>query len=43
VPIRDRGVSLPARLAEVIDEALADDPDLAFPTAGELRDALRAT
>ncbi len=42
VPIRDRGVEVPARLADLLDEALADDPELCFATAMELRVALDA-
>jgi serine/threonine protein kinase len=42
VPIRDRGVQVPARLATTLDEALADDPELRFVTAAELRTALEA-
>ena len=40
VPIRDRGVPVPARLATTLDEALADDPELRYGTAAELRAAL---
>jgi len=42
VPIRRRERSVPAPLAEVIDEALREDPDGAFHTAGELRGVLLA-
>jgi hypothetical protein len=43
VPVLRRGVPLPARLADVLDEALADRPTLAFPSAAELRRALEGT
>ncbi|TVT55841.1 serine/threonine protein kinase [Amycolatopsis rhizosphaerae] len=42
VPLRQRGVPVPDRLATLLDEALADDPDLRFGTATELRAALEA-
>ena len=32
---------LPAAVATVVDRAIADDPDRRYPTAAELRDALR--
>jgi serine/threonine-protein kinase len=40
VPIRQRNPQVPARLAEVIDRALIDDPDILFKTAVELKRAL---
>ncbi len=42
VPIRQRDGSIPARLAKVIDEALADNPDITFKSALELKKALEA-
>lgn len=41
IPIRRRDPSLPAALAEVIDEALRDRPVLGFGSAAALREALR--
>jgi serine/threonine-protein kinase len=41
VPIRQRQPSLSKRLAEVIDEALVDDPEITFPTAAALERALK--
>lgn len=40
VPIGERGVPVPERLAATLDDALADDPELRFVTAAELRAAL---
>jgi serine/threonine-protein kinase len=40
VPIRRRRQSVPAKLADLIDRALKDDPELHFKTAAEFRDAL---
>ncbi len=40
VPIRQREPKVPARLAEVIDLALIDQPHIHFKTAGEFRQAL---
>jgi serine/threonine-protein kinase len=40
VPIRQRAPSIPAKLAEVIDLALIDKPQIHFKTAAELRQAL---
>lgn len=40
VPIRRRDPSIPQRLAEVIDHALVDQPEIGFKTAKEFRDAL---
>jgi hypothetical protein len=42
VPLRDRDRELPKALAQVLDEALRDDPAIAFTSAAELRRALRA-
>lgn len=42
VPIRERGVPVPARLATTLDEALAEEPGPRFGTAGGLRAALEA-
>jgi serine/threonine protein kinase len=41
VPVRERGVPLPDRLADLLDAALVDDPEPAFTNAGELAGALR--
>ncbi len=41
VPLRRRAPHLPAAVAAVVDRAIADDPDRRYPTAAELRDALR--
>jgi serine/threonine-protein kinase len=40
VPIRKRRSDLPPRVAEVIDEALKEEPALAFQTAGAFKGAL---
>jgi serine/threonine-protein kinase len=40
VPIRERSPNLPARLAEVIDLALVDQPEIHFKSAADLRRAL---
>ena len=42
VPIRRRDPAIPKRLAEVIDEALRDEPHITFATAAELSQALEA-
>lgn len=42
VPIRQRLPAIPERLAAVIDEALIDQPEIRFQTAGDLRRALEA-
>jgi serine/threonine-protein kinase len=42
VPIRQRNPALPARLAEVIDAALVDNPAIGFQTAAEFHQALEA-
>jgi serine/threonine protein kinase len=41
VPLRRRAPHLPAAVAAVVDRAIADDPERRYPTAAELRDALR--
>lgn len=41
VPVLERGVPLPTRLAAVVDEALVDDPEPVYTTAGQLADALK--
>jgi serine/threonine-protein kinase len=43
VPIRERAPSIPAKLAEVIDAALVDRPEIHFKTAAALRQALEAS
>ena len=40
VPIRRRNPAIPPRLAEVIDHALVDDPEIGFKSAAELKQAL---
>jgi serine/threonine-protein kinase len=40
VPIRRRKPSLPNRLAEVIDRALVEEPEIAFQTAAAFKEAL---
>ncbi len=40
IPIRQRKPDIPPRLAEVIDTALIDSPDIVFKTASGLRTAL---
>jgi serine/threonine protein kinase len=40
VPIRQRGYPLPRGIAEVLDEALRDEPAISFHTAAALRRAL---
>ena len=40
VPIRQRDASIPKALADVIDLALIDNPDLHFKTAKEFQQAL---
>ncbi|GAA3388658.1 protein kinase domain-containing protein [Cryptosporangium minutisporangium] len=42
VPIRDRDPGIPAAVADVIDEALREDPEPGITTAAALRQALRA-
>ena len=42
VPVRRRGVTLPARIAAVIDTALAPEPSDRFPHAGQMLEALRS-
>jgi len=41
VPIRDRDASIPNRLAQVIDNALIDHPNIAVKSAVEFRSQLR--
>jgi serine/threonine protein kinase len=41
VPIRDRDPAIPRALAEVIDEALREQPEIGFSTPAAFRDALR--
>ena len=41
VPIRDRRAEVPKGLADVLQKCLARDPADRFPTAGEMRKALR--
>lgn len=41
VPVRDRAPSLPRALAELIDAALVDRPDVTLTTAADLSHALR--
>ncbi|MDY0169104.1 MAG: protein kinase [Thermoguttaceae bacterium] len=40
VPIRQRDPGIPPRLAEVIDHALVDEPQIGFRSAAELKQAL---
>lgn len=40
VPIRERMPELPARVAEVIDRAIAEEPSDRYPTAAEFREEL---
>jgi serine/threonine protein kinase len=40
IPIRKRNPSIPVRLAEVIDHALRDKPEIPFKAAAELKRAL---
>jgi len=40
VPIRKRKPDIPSRLAEVIDHALIDKPEIGFKTAAEFKQAL---
>lgn len=40
VPIRHRDRTIPTGLAQVIDQALRDQPTIGFPSAAELRQAL---
>ena len=41
VPIRQRDPNVPRALAEVVDTALREHPNIGFTSAGALRDALR--
>jgi eukaryotic-like serine/threonine-protein kinase len=43
VPIRDRTSAIPKPLAEVIDRALIDNPDIYYKTAAEFKQALLET
>jgi serine/threonine protein kinase len=43
VPILERGVSVPRRLAEVVDRALVDWPEIEFKEAAQLRAALESS
>lgn len=43
VPIRNRNASIPKPLAEVIDLALIDKPEIYFKTASDLKQALLST
>ena len=42
VPIRERNRAIPTRLADVIDRALIDKPEITFKSAAELKRALEA-
>jgi eukaryotic-like serine/threonine-protein kinase len=42
IPIRERNPSIPVPLAQVIDMALVDDPEIPFKTAAELRQVLES-
>jgi serine/threonine-protein kinase len=41
VPIRQRNSAIPSRLAQVIDEALVDKPEIRIKTARDLKRALK--
>jgi serine/threonine-protein kinase len=41
VPIRERSSSVPKQLAQVIDAALVDNPEIKFKTAASLKAALQ--
>ncbi len=41
IPIRERNLGVPSRLAAVIDEALIDNPRIGIGSAAELAAALR--
>jgi len=41
IPIRERDPNVPRALAEVIDEALREQPEIGFSSAAAFRDALR--
>jgi serine/threonine protein kinase len=43
VPVGERGVRVPERLAPVLDRALRDDPELGFRTADAFKKALQTT
>ncbi len=40
LPVAQRGVPVPPKLAEVLDLALVDDPEITFKSAGDLRKAI---
>jgi serine/threonine-protein kinase len=42
VPIRNRNASIPKKLAELIDHALIEKPDIGIQTAAEFRKQLEA-
>jgi serine/threonine-protein kinase len=42
VPIRQRNAAIPKKLADVIDLALRDDPEIPFKSAGEFKRALES-
>ncbi|GMQ97308.1 MAG: hypothetical protein BMS9Abin15_1017 [Gammaproteobacteria bacterium] len=41
VPICERNAKIPKRIAEVIDAALIDNPEITFKTAAQLKEALK--
>lgn len=43
IPVRDRNPAIPKPLADVIDLALVDDPEIYFKSAGEFKQALLKT
>ncbi|MEE9435846.1 MAG: FHA domain-containing serine/threonine-protein kinase [Candidatus Adiutricales bacterium] len=43
IPIRQRDISISKKLAEVIDRALIDDPEITFQSAAELKQAIVET
>ncbi len=43
IPIRQRNISIPEKLAEVIDRALIDYPEITFQSAAELKQAIVET
>jgi eukaryotic-like serine/threonine-protein kinase len=42
IPIRQRNPSIPQSVAEIIDQALIDNPSISFKTATEFRQALES-
>ncbi|MCI0487090.1 MAG: serine/threonine protein kinase, partial [Blastocatellia bacterium] len=42
VPVSQRGIAIPERLAEVIDQALVEEPEIYFKTAAEFKLALES-